>query len=212
MHADGTLFSHFSLSLSLSRSPSCSGQVTGGVLRGDRARFQLFGDTVNTAARMESTGERGRIQLSRSTADLIIAAGKDRWVIPREDAVAAKGKGIMQTYWLEIGGAPAAMTDSTTGLTEESQPDVSSDPRTSVTINASKQESRLVGWMTEVLLDYVKQIVSSSGAKKPNGMDRPSTCMDGNILTHTLPPFSSLNICRSRRTGRFEEEPPVPRV
>eukprot|EP00934_Nitzschia_sp_Nitz4_P001273 Nitzschia sp. Nitz4//scaffold289_size23394//2//2242//NITZ4_008474-RA/size23394-augustus-gene-0.42-mRNA-1//-1//CDS//3329545813//1273//frame0 len=39
-----------------------SGQVTGGVLRGDRARFQLFGDTVNTAARMESTGERGRIQ------------------------------------------------------------------------------------------------------------------------------------------------------
>lgn len=40
-----------------------SGQVTGGVLRGDRARFQLFGDTVNTAARMESTGERGRIQL-----------------------------------------------------------------------------------------------------------------------------------------------------
>lgn len=54
-----------------------SGQVTGGVLRGDRARFQLFGDTVNTAARMESTGERGRIQLSQATADLLVVAGKE---------------------------------------------------------------------------------------------------------------------------------------
>ena len=41
-----------------------SGPVTAGVLRGEKARFQLFGDTMNTAARMESTGERNRVQIS----------------------------------------------------------------------------------------------------------------------------------------------------
>ena len=67
-----------------------SGPVTAGVLRGDRARFQLFGDTVNTAARMESNGQKGRIQVSQSTADLLIAAGKQHWVEPREDKIQAK--------------------------------------------------------------------------------------------------------------------------
>jgi class 3 adenylate cyclase len=51
-----------------------SGPVTGGVLRGERSQFQLFGDTMNTASRMESTGIKGRIQLSQDTTDLLQAA------------------------------------------------------------------------------------------------------------------------------------------
>jgi class 3 adenylate cyclase len=81
-----------------------SGPVTAGVLRGQRARFQLFGDTVNTAARVETTGEKGRIHVSQETADLLVAAGKSRWVQKREDTVVAKGKGELQTYWLDIRG------------------------------------------------------------------------------------------------------------
>jgi class 3 adenylate cyclase len=53
-----------------------SGPVTAGVLRGERARFQLFGDTVNTAARMEQAGMKDKIQISQATADYIIAAGR----------------------------------------------------------------------------------------------------------------------------------------
>lgn len=53
-----------------------SGPVTAGVLRGERARFQLFGDTMNTAARMEQTGTKSRIQVSQATADYLIAGGK----------------------------------------------------------------------------------------------------------------------------------------
>ena len=39
-----------------------SGSVTAGVLRGKKSRFQIFGDTVNTAARMESTGSPGKYE------------------------------------------------------------------------------------------------------------------------------------------------------
>lgn len=79
-----------------------SGPVTAGVLRGQKARFQLFGDTVNTAARMESTGKPMHIQVSQATANALIAAGKSRWLHLRPDVVHAKGKGEMQTYWLAL--------------------------------------------------------------------------------------------------------------
>jgi class 3 adenylate cyclase len=77
-----------------------SGPVTGGVLRGQKSRFQLFGDTMNTASRMESNGERGRIHVSQATADALIAKGKSSWVVARPDKITAKGKGEMQTYWV----------------------------------------------------------------------------------------------------------------
>jgi hypothetical protein len=78
-----------------------SGPVTAGVLRGEKSRFQLFGDTMNTASRMESTGSPGKIHVSKGTCDLICAAGKQHWLTPRPEMVTAKGKGAMQTYWLE---------------------------------------------------------------------------------------------------------------
>lgn len=69
-----------------------SGPVTAGVLRGDKARFQLFGDTINTTSRIESTGKRDRIHISQETADYLIKAGKQHWLKLREDKVTAKGK------------------------------------------------------------------------------------------------------------------------
>ena len=74
-----------------------SGTVTGGVLRGKRYRFQLYGDVVNVASRMESTSIAGKIQLSEYTFQCMKQADT---VEMRKGFVRAKGVGLMQTYWV----------------------------------------------------------------------------------------------------------------
>lgn len=77
-----------------------SGSVIGGVLRGAKSRYQLFGDTMNTASRIESTSSKNKIHLSEQTAELIMEVGKAPWVEPRRETIFAKGKGELKTYWL----------------------------------------------------------------------------------------------------------------
>ena len=96
-----------------------SGPVTAGVLRGEKARFQLFGDSVNTAARIESNGKANRIHASDSTAKLLIQSGKSHWVKPREDTIIAKGKGEMKTFWIQPHTNRSVMTSSENGAEEE---------------------------------------------------------------------------------------------
>jgi hypothetical protein len=61
----------------------------------------LFVDTVNTPARMESTGKPDQVHLSHETVDLLLDAGKSHWVTTLEDKTVAKGKGVLNTYWLQ---------------------------------------------------------------------------------------------------------------
>ncbi|KAL7572637.1 hypothetical protein ACA910_010388 [Epithemia clementina (nom. ined.)] len=98
-----------------------SGAVTAGVLRGEKSRFQLFGDTVNTAARMESTGVPNRLQVSQKTADLLRDAGKGEWLTARSDIVEAKGKGKLQTYWVEPGTGYARSHSRTTDTDQSAE-------------------------------------------------------------------------------------------
>jgi Adenylate and Guanylate cyclase catalytic domain len=49
---------------------------------------------------MESTGVPGYIQITQKTADILVSAGKECWIVKRDEMVEVKGKGSMVTYWL----------------------------------------------------------------------------------------------------------------
>jgi hypothetical protein len=51
---------------------------------------------------MESTGTPRKIQVSQPTADALILEGKESLLVPRREKVHPKGKGEMQTYFLEL--------------------------------------------------------------------------------------------------------------
>ena len=73
-----------------------SGPVVGGVIGRNRMLFDLWGDTVNIAARMESSGVPGEIQLAASTYELLPPG---RFHVTKRD-VEAKGLGRLTTFML----------------------------------------------------------------------------------------------------------------
>jgi class 3 adenylate cyclase len=136
--------------------------VTGGVLRGERSRFQLFGDTMTVCSRMESTGIRGKIQISEDTADLLQSAGKDRWIKRRDEKVVAKGKGEMQTYWLAVTKEEEGSDLDNSGHSTNSWHDAADSAvhpdKKQFNADVQSKTNRLVEWNVEVLMRLLKQI------------------------------------------------------
>jgi hypothetical protein len=109
---------------------------------------------------MESNGLRDKIQISQSTADLLVNAGKSHWMQPREDLVNAKGKGLMQTYWLNLGSKRSSSISGSLSATEDSG--AMSENHDACKPDEMVRQERLVDWMVELLAERVKKLVSLS--------------------------------------------------
>jgi class 3 adenylate cyclase len=75
----------------------CTGPVVAGVIGRWRFAYDLWGETVNLACRLESTGEAGRIQIAESTYERL----KHKYQFGPKHAVDAKGQDRLTAYWLD---------------------------------------------------------------------------------------------------------------
>jgi class 3 adenylate cyclase len=73
-----------------------SGTVVAGIVGVKKFAYDIWGDTVNTAARMEQNSESSKINLSQTTYDLV----KDTFKCTYRGEIDVKGKGMMKMYYV----------------------------------------------------------------------------------------------------------------
>ncbi len=73
-----------------------TGPVVAGVIGQRKFAYDLWGDTVNIASRMETTGEGQKIQVTPELYEIL----KDKFMLQKRGYVPVKGRGPMTTYWL----------------------------------------------------------------------------------------------------------------
>jgi len=73
-----------------------SGSVVAGIVGVKKFAYDIWGDTVNTAARMEQNSEAGRINISQTTCELV----KDKFMCEYRGEIDAKGKGMLKMYFV----------------------------------------------------------------------------------------------------------------
>ncbi|XP_032587114.1 adenylyl cyclase 78C [Drosophila mojavensis] len=97
---NGDAFNNFQLRVGI-----CSGPLVSGVIGARKPVYDIWGNTVNVASRMDSTGENWRVQVPANTAEFLCSRG---YTCVKRGEINVKGKGMMTTYYVH----PKGISDS----------------------------------------------------------------------------------------------------